>query len=45
MTVDHLVERAAALAPDLNARLTTVRGTDYYLLSELLSDSEREIRE
>jgi hypothetical protein len=30
---------------DLTAGLTTPRGTDYYLLSELLTDEEREIRD
>ena len=29
----------------MTAELTTPRGTDYYLLSELLTDSEREIRD
>jgi len=33
------------LAPlALTAGLTTPRGTDYYLLSELLTDEQREIR-
>ncbi len=37
---------AAAGTPlDLTAGLTTPRGTDYYLLSELLTDAEREIRD
>jgi alkylation response protein AidB-like acyl-CoA dehydrogenase len=36
----------APTAPqDLTAGLTTPRGTDYYLLAELLTDSEREIRD
>ena len=30
---------------DLTAGLTTPRGTDYYLLAELLTDAEREIRD
>jgi len=36
----------APTAPqDLTAGLTTPRGTDYYLLAELLTDAEREIRD
>ncbi len=36
---------APAVPLDLTAGLTTPRGTDYYLLSELLTDEEREIRD
>ncbi|HOZ59844.1 MAG TPA: acyl-CoA dehydrogenase family protein, partial [Nakamurella multipartita] len=33
------------LAAELTKDLTTARGTDYYLLHDLLSDEEREIRD
>jgi glutaryl-CoA dehydrogenase len=38
-------EPATADRLDLTAGLTTPRGTDYYLLSDLLTDDEREIRD
>lgn len=45
MIVDQAVDQAADLTVDLTKCLTTARGTDYYLLSELLTDAERKIRD
>ena len=49
MSIDAIAPAAAPQVStqplDLTTGLTTPRGTDYYLLSELLTDSEREIRD
>ena len=45
MSIDATAPPAAAAPLDLTAGLTTPRGTDYYLLAELLTDDEREIRD
>ena len=45
MTVDAAALPVPAPPLDLTAGLTTPRGTDYYLLSDLLTDPEREIRD
>lgn len=45
MIVDQAVDQVADLTVDLTKCLTTARGTDYYLLSELLTDAERKIRD
>jgi glutaryl-CoA dehydrogenase len=45
MSVDAAAMPAPAAPPDLTAGLTTPRGTDYYLLSDLLTDPERELRD
>jgi glutaryl-CoA dehydrogenase len=45
MSIDTSAPQAIAAPLDLTAGLTTPRGTDYYLLSELLTDEEREIRD
>jgi glutaryl-CoA dehydrogenase len=44
-TLAQPAETAAGARVDLTAGLTTPRGTDYYLLADLLSDEERDIRD
>ena len=44
-TLAQPAETAAGARVDLTAGLTTPRGTDYYLLADLLSDEERGIRD
>ena len=45
MSVDASTPPVPAAPVDLTAGLTTPRGTEYYLLSDLLTDDERKIRD